>query len=244
MMNSEIWKDLIIKNNSKIVFLIMDGLGGLPMPGGDKTELETAKTPNLDRYVKEGIAGLLDPIYPGFTPGSGPAHLALFGYEPVEYNIGRGVLSALGVDFELTGRDVAARLNFCTIDKEGKVTDRRAGRISTEVNQKLCEKIKNKVKLSGGMEYFLSDKGWFTSIRKIDPSKVRRFWPLLSGSPAEPPSPSAIYRYPSSPKASCPPLWLLNGCGICKIISPVLESEFCRSVEYLAITVRRGSAAV
>ena len=155
MMNSEIWKDLIIKNNSKIVFLIMDGLGGLPMPGGDKTELETAKTPNLDRYVKEGIAGLLDPIYPGFTPGSGPAHLALFGYEPVEYNIGRGVLSALGVDFELTGRDVAARLNFCTIDKEGKVTDRRAGRISTEVNQKLCEKIKNKVKLSGGMEYFL-----------------------------------------------------------------------------------------
>jgi 2,3-bisphosphoglycerate-independent phosphoglycerate mutase len=155
MINSEIWKDLIIKNNSKIVFLIMDGLGGLPMPGGDKTELETAKTPNFDRYVKEGIAGLLDPIYPGFTPGSGPAHLALFGYEPVEYNIGRGVLSALGVDFELTGRDVAARLNFCTIDKEGKVTDRRAGRISTEVNQKLCEKIKNKVKLSGGMEYFL-----------------------------------------------------------------------------------------
>jgi 2,3-bisphosphoglycerate-independent phosphoglycerate mutase len=155
MMNAEIWKDLIIKNNSKIIFLIMDGLGGLPMPGGDRTELETAKTPNFDRYAKEGISGLLDPIYPGFTPGSGPAHLALFGYEPVEYNIGRGVLSALGVDFELTDRDVSARLNFCTIDKEGKVTDRRAGRISTEVNQKLCEKILKNVKLSGGMEYFL-----------------------------------------------------------------------------------------
>jgi 2,3-bisphosphoglycerate-independent phosphoglycerate mutase len=155
MMNAEIWKDLIIKNNSKIIFLIMDGLGGLPMPGGDRTELETARTPNFDRYAKEGISGLLDPIYPGFTPGSGPAHLALFGYEPVEYNIGRGVLSALGVDFELTSRDVPARLNFCTIDKEGKVTDRRAGRISTEVNQKLCEKIRQKVRLSGGMEYFI-----------------------------------------------------------------------------------------
>ncbi len=155
MMNAEVWKDLIIKNNSKIIFLIMDGLGGLPLPGGDKTELEMAKTPNLDRYVKEGIAGLLDPIYPGFTPGSGPAHLALFGYEPVEFNIGRGVLSALGVDFELTGRDVAARLNFCTIDKEGQVTDRRAGRIPTEKNKELCDKIKAKVKLAGDVEYFL-----------------------------------------------------------------------------------------
>ncbi len=155
MMNAEVWKDLIIKNNSKIVFVIMDGLGGLPMPGGDKTELETARTPNLDRYAKEGIGGLLDPIYPGFTPGSGPAHLALFGYEPVEFNIGRGVLSALGVDFELTGRDVAARLNFCTIDKEGKVTDRRAGRIPTEKNEQLCEKIRREVKLSAGVEYFL-----------------------------------------------------------------------------------------
>jgi len=155
MMNAEVWNELIIKNNSKIIFLIMDGLGGLPLPGGDKTELETANTPNLDRYIKEGIAGLLDPIYPGFTPGSGPAHLALFGYEPVEFNIGRGVLSALGVDFELTGRDVAARLNFCTIDKNGKVTDRRAGRISTEKNKELCDKIKAKVKLTGDVEYFL-----------------------------------------------------------------------------------------
>ncbi len=154
-MNAEVWKDLIVKNTSKIVFLIMDGLGGLPMPGGDKTELETARTPNLDQYAKEGISGLLDPIYPGFTPGSGPAHLALFGYEPVEFNIGRGVLSALGVDFELTGRDVAARLNFCTIDQNGKVTDRRAGRISTDKNKELCDKLRSKVKLSGDVEYFL-----------------------------------------------------------------------------------------
>ena len=155
MMNADVWKDLIVKNNSKIVYLIMDGLGGLPNPGGDKTELETAKTPNLDLYAKEGISGLLDPIYPGFTPGSGPAHLALFGYEPVEFNIGRGVLSALGVDFELTGRDVAARLNFCTIDEVGKVTDRRAGRIPTEKNKELCEKIKKSVKLPAEVDYFL-----------------------------------------------------------------------------------------
>lgn len=154
-MNEKVWKELLVKNKSKIVYLIMDGLGGLPLPGKEKTELETAVTPNFDQYAKEGISGLLDPIYPGFTPGSGPAHLALFGYEPVEYNIGRGVLSALGVDFELTDRDVAARLNFCTIDGEGKVTDRRAGRISTEVNKKLCEKIRGKVKLPSEVEYFL-----------------------------------------------------------------------------------------
>jgi 2,3-bisphosphoglycerate-independent phosphoglycerate mutase len=154
-MNEEVWKDLLIKNNSKIIFLIMDGLGGLPMPGGDKTELETASTPNLDQYAKEGITGLLDPIYPGFTPGSGPAHLALFGYEPVDFNIGRGVLSALGVDFELTSRDVAARLNFCTIDDNDFVTDRRAGRISTEKNRELCDKIRKNVKLPLDVEFFI-----------------------------------------------------------------------------------------
>jgi len=154
-MDAKVWKELLVQNRTKIIFLIMDGLGGLPMSDGGKTELETAVTPNFNQYAKEGISGLLDPIYPGFTPGSGPAHLALFGYEPVEFNIGRGVLSALGVDFELTGRDVAARLNFCTIDKNGNVTDRRAGRISTDLNKSLCEKIKKSVKLSPGVEYFL-----------------------------------------------------------------------------------------
>ncbi|GAB4334299.1 MAG: 2,3-bisphosphoglycerate-independent phosphoglycerate mutase [Calditrichia bacterium] len=154
-MEQNVWKELILKNNSKIVFLIMDGLGGLPMPGGNKTELETANTPNLNAYAAEGITGLLDPIAPGFTPGSGPAHLALFGYDPVENNIGRGVLSALGVDFELTPRDVAARLNFCTLDENGNVTDRRAGRIPTEVNERLCAKIRENVKLPDGYEFFL-----------------------------------------------------------------------------------------
>ncbi len=154
-MKAEILNELISRNDSKIIFLIMDGLGGLPLPGGAGTELETAKTPNLDRFAAEGVCGLLDPISPGITPGSGPAHLALFGYDPLKFIIGRGVLSALGVDFTLTHQDVAARLNFCTIDEQGNVTDRRAGRIPTEVNRKLCEKIRQEVKLPEGVEFFI-----------------------------------------------------------------------------------------
>jgi 2,3-bisphosphoglycerate-independent phosphoglycerate mutase len=154
-MKTDILKELIVKNSSKIIYLIMDGLGGLPLPGGSKTELESARTPNLDRFAQEGICGLLDPIFSGITPGSGPAHLSLFGYDPIENNIGRGVLSALGVDFVLTGKDVAARLNFCTLDGNGNVTDRRAGRISSQLNEKLCEKIRKNVKLSDGIEFFI-----------------------------------------------------------------------------------------
>jgi len=154
-MKHEILRELINKNQSKIVYIIMDGLGGLPKQRGGKTELETARTPNFDRMAKEGCTGLLDPIGPGMTPGSGPAHLALFGYDPIADNVGRGILSALGVDFPVTGRDVCARLNFCTIDDKGNVTDRRAGRISTEVNEKLCKKLQESIKLSDNMEFFL-----------------------------------------------------------------------------------------
>jgi 2,3-bisphosphoglycerate-independent phosphoglycerate mutase len=154
-MKHEILSELINKNQSKIIYIIMDGLGGLPRQKGGKTELETAKTPNLDRLAKEGCTGLLDPIGQGMTPGSGPAHLALFGYDPVADNVGRGILSALGVDFPVTGRDVCARLNFCTIDEKGNVTDRRAGRIATEVNEKLCKKLQESIKLSDGIEFFL-----------------------------------------------------------------------------------------
>ncbi len=153
-MKPEILEELIVQNDKKIVFMIMDGLGGLPM-NGDKTELETANTPNLDKFAAEGISGMLDPVTPGITAGSGPGHLALFGYDPLEFLIGRGVLSALGVDFELTSRDVAARLNFCTLDNDGKVADRRAGRIPTDLNERLCAKIRENVRLSDGMEYFL-----------------------------------------------------------------------------------------
>ena len=154
-MQYEVLKPLIIKNDSKMIYIIMDGLGGLPREKGGKTELETAKTPNLDKMTRDGCLGLLDPIGPGMTPGSGPAHLALFGYDPIADNVGRGILSALGVDFPVTGKDVCARLNFCTIDDKGNVTDRRAGRIATELNNKLCEKIQNSITLSDGIEFFI-----------------------------------------------------------------------------------------
>ena len=134
---------------SKVVLLVMDGLGGLPMVPGGKTELETAMIPNMDKLAKKSILGLQLPIRQGVTPGSGPAHLGLFGYDPIEYNIGRGVLSALGVDFDLHPSDVSARGNFCTVDEAGIITDRRAGRIPTETGEKLCHLLSEKVSVPG-----------------------------------------------------------------------------------------------
>ena len=131
-------KEIAKPTPSKIVLLVMDGLGGLPHPKTGRTELETANTPNLDRLAREGICGLMDPVSPGVTPGSAPGHFALFGYDPLRFTVGRGVLEALGIDFELQERDVAARGNFCTIDDRGLITDRRAGRISTETCAELC----------------------------------------------------------------------------------------------------------
>ncbi len=124
---------------TKIAMIIMDGLGGLPLEPGGKTELETARTPNLDALAAQSALGLTVPVGPGITPGSGPGHLAIFGYDPIQYEIGRGALEALGVDFELGPDDVAARGNFCTVDAAGVVTDRRAGRIPTEVSRELAE---------------------------------------------------------------------------------------------------------
>ncbi len=155
MMKQQLLDTLITKNNTKILYVIMDGLGGLPRVKGGRTELEKARTPVMDKMATEGTLALLDPIGQGITPGSGPAHLALFGYDPIEDNVGRGILSALGVDFPVTGRDVCARLNFCTIDGDGNVTDRRAGRIPSEENQRICKKILDNVTLSDGIEYFL-----------------------------------------------------------------------------------------
>lgn len=123
--------ELATKNSRKIVLLVMDGLGGVPLEPGGPTELEAASKPNLDILANEGCLGQSLPIRHGITPGSGPAHLSLFGYDPLQYVVGRGVLEAIGVGMEVRPGDVAARGNFCTLDPSGNITDRRAGRIGS-----------------------------------------------------------------------------------------------------------------
>jgi 2,3-bisphosphoglycerate-independent phosphoglycerate mutase len=138
----EFFKSLVIPNSTKIVLLVMDGLGGLPREAGGSTELESARKPNFNALAARAALGLADPVGAGITPGSGPGHLGLFGYDPFKYEIGRGVLEALGIDFDLAPDDVAARGNFATADAQGNLTDRRAGRISTEKNQELVSLLR------------------------------------------------------------------------------------------------------
>jgi 2,3-bisphosphoglycerate-independent phosphoglycerate mutase len=132
-------RELCEQNQTKIVLLVADGLGGLPLEPNGRTELESARTPNLDACAREGVCGLSTPVLPGITPGSGPGHLSLFGYDPLEYRIGRGILEALGIHFAITPRDVAARGNFCTVDDGGLIRDRRAGRPTTERCIAMCQ---------------------------------------------------------------------------------------------------------
>jgi 2,3-bisphosphoglycerate-independent phosphoglycerate mutase len=150
-MDPEFIDSLVVKNDTKIIFLIMDGLGGLPM-GGRETELEAANTPNLDALARKSVCGLLDPIGYGITPGSGPAHFALFGYDPVKNNIGRGILEGAGIDFPMTDRDLLIRINFATIDKQGVVIDRRAGRIDNETNRRICGKLQENIRKISDVE--------------------------------------------------------------------------------------------
>src|SRR2546421_4954356 len=134
-------RELREPSETKIVLLVADGLGGLPMEPGGKTELESARTPNLDALARDGTCGLSIPVLPGITPGSGPGHLGLFGYDPLQYRIGRGILEALGINFDVGPRDVAVRGNFCTVDGNGVITDRRAGRPTTERCVAMCRKL-------------------------------------------------------------------------------------------------------
>jgi len=144
MTQEEVLQSLAIQTESKLVIVVIDGVGGLPVRG--KTELEAAKIPNLDRLASKAICGLIDPVGYGITPGSGPSHLALFGYDPIRYEIGRGVMEALGIGIPLTKDDLAARGNFATVDAKGIIVDRRAGRIATEKNREICEFLGKEVK--------------------------------------------------------------------------------------------------
>ena len=143
MSDLEMIRSLTQKTGSKIVLLVMDGLGGLPRELLGPTELEAADTPHMNRLAREGMVGLMHPVGIGISPGSGPGHLGLFGYDPIKYLIGRGVLEAVGIGLNLTDKDVAARGNFCTVDADGIITDRRAGRISTEECARMVDLIED-----------------------------------------------------------------------------------------------------
>lgn len=160
-------RELREPSKSKIVLLVADGLGGLPLEPGGKTELETAATPNLDAAARDGITGLSIPVLPGITPGSGPGHLGLFGYDPLEYRIGRGILEALGINFAVGSSDVAIRGNFCTLGADGKITDRRAGRPTNEKNKAAVERLRT-IKIPG-VELF------------VEPVKEHRFVLVIRG---------------------------------------------------------------
>lgn len=167
MEHLELLKSLSVKTDSKIVLIVMDGVGDLPDSEG-KTPLQSASTPNMDRLSKKSALGLTHPISRGITPGSGPSHLALFGYPPLNYDLGRGVLEALGIDMELTDKDIPARGNFATM-KDGMIIDRRAGRIPTEKNKELCSLLSSKIKEIDGVEIL------------IRPGKEHRFVVVFRG---------------------------------------------------------------
>ena len=169
MADLEMMRSLAEESETKIVLIVLDGLGGLPeMPEGP-TELEAARTPNLDALAARSICGLSTAVAPGVTPGSGPGHLSLFGYDPVECLVKRGVLSALGIGFDFQPGDLAARGNFCSVDPEtGEITDRRAGRISSELGARLCERL-SRVQLPEVERIF------------VEPVKEYRFALILRG---------------------------------------------------------------
>jgi 2,3-bisphosphoglycerate-independent phosphoglycerate mutase len=166
-MDLDLARQLAIPNDTKILLVVIDGLGGLPHPETGRSELEAADIPHLDRLAADSACGLTIPVAHGVTPGSGPGHLALFGYDPLRYTVGRGVLEALGIDFDLQPNDVAARGNFCTLDSDGRISDRRAGRIATEQMAALCDELRQ-IEL-GGVQLF------------VEPVREHRFVLVLRG---------------------------------------------------------------
>jgi 2,3-bisphosphoglycerate-independent phosphoglycerate mutase len=154
----DLMRELSVKTDSKIVLLILDGLGGLPLDPSGQTELEAANTPNLDALASRSDLGLSRPVAAGVSPGSGPGHLGLFGYDPVRFQVGRGVLSALGVGFDLGESDLAARVNFATKDEEGKISDRRAGRIPSEKGEELVKLLNENLKIEGVEVFVMHEK--------------------------------------------------------------------------------------
>src|SRR5256885_1316033 len=152
-----LYSELTIKTNAKLALVVLDGLGDLAIGGLDSaTPLEAATTPNLDALTLNSAQGRMIPVAPGITPGSGPGHLGLFGYDPLEFQVGRGVIEALGLGLELKAGDIAARANFCTLDGKGIVTDRRAGRIATEVCEELCHLLSRQVRRVGDAEVIIT----------------------------------------------------------------------------------------
>ncbi|MBX3731300.1 MAG: 2,3-bisphosphoglycerate-independent phosphoglycerate mutase [Verrucomicrobiae bacterium] len=152
-----IYAKLQVRTGAKLALVVLDGLGDIATrEQGWMTPLEAARTPNLDGLVALGCAqGRMIPVAPGITPGSGPGHLGLFGYDPIEWEVGRGVIETLGLGIELKSGDVAARANFCTLDDKGLVTDRRAGRIATEVCERLCRLLSTKIKKLGAVKVLI-----------------------------------------------------------------------------------------
>lgn len=173
---NSVYQELTSKPQGKIALVVMDGVGDIAIKENNYlTPLEAAKTPNLDLLAKDSAQGRMIPVAPGITPGSGPGHLGLFGYDPLEYEVGRGVIEALGLGIELKPGDVAARANFCTLDENGIVIDRRAGRIPTEICEKLCDMLSKKIKKIGDVEVI------------IKPGKEHRFVVVLRGKGMEGP---------------------------------------------------------
>ena len=152
----EVYRSLLVANDSKLALVVLDGLGDIATKGtGFRTPLEAARTPNLDALAKRSAIGRMTPVAPGITPGSGPGHLGLFGYDPLEFEVGRGVIEALGLGIDLKHGDVAARANFCSLDSKGIVTDRRAGRIDTKVCEAQCALLAGKIKKIDDVEVII-----------------------------------------------------------------------------------------